>query len=330
MERWITPSVFKGTMAQDEHQLCRELGDSKIERLDTHRITFITESDIAWIKQQGLNAVRLPVPHWIFSGEEPYVSCAKYVDWLMDITLKHKLQVVLDLHAAPGSQNGNDHSGKAGKAEWHTEPGNITKSLDVISQIAQRYCKYPNLAGIELLNEPGSKIPNTTLKEYFRLGYERIRQYCDESIAVIISDKFDPQNWKQVLIGDEFRNVWLDTHLYQCFSWEDKRRKVHNSIKKAKYEWHDLITETESVRPIMIGEWSLSLDPKSLRGLDAYERDKALQAYGAAQLRSFETATAWFYWTYKTEDIGTWNLRDSVQRGWIDMRGDYPLSSRGA
>jgi glucan 1,3-beta-glucosidase len=316
LERWITPSVFRGTMAQDETQLCNELGVLSAGRLEEHRSTFITEEDIKWIKDEGLNAIRVPVPHWVFGNVEPYVGCVKYLDWLMDTALKHKLQVIIDFHAAPGSQNGNDHSGLKGKIGW-PEDGNITRSLDFIEQLAERYCKYPNLAGIELLNEPSNKIPKKVLTEYYRLGYERVRQYCDRSIAVIISDTFDPENWKKVLT--EYEYTWLDTHLYQCFSDADKKRGIHNNIKKAKYEWHDIIQDIQKVRPVMVGEWSLSLDRKSFRGLDSFERDKALQAYGQAQLHAFEQAAGWFYWTYKTEEGGTWSLRDSIQRGWLNL-----------
>lgn len=318
LERWITPSVFRGTMAQDETQLCRELGEQKIERLEQHRRTFITEDDIKWIKNEGLDAVRVPVPHWLFSAEEPYVGCATYLDWLMDACLQHKIRVIIDFHAAPGSQNGNDHSGLKGKLGWH-ENGNITHSLDVIEQLAQRYCKYPNLLGIELLNEPSGKIPKTILSEYYRLGYGRVRKYCDSSIAVVICDAFDPHNWKNVMAGEDYENVWLDTHLYQCFSDEDKKRGIHNNIRKAKYEWYDTLLEIQSKRPVIVGEWSNALDNKSLRGLDDYERDKAMQAYGTAQLQAFAEAQGWFYWTYKNEDGGAWSLRDAIQRGWLAL-----------
>lgn len=318
LERWITPSVFAGTTAQDETQLCHELGDEKHRRLDSHRQNFISKEDIKWMKRQGLNAVRVPIPYWVFGGVEPYVGCIKYLEWLMDICMVYKLGVVIDLHAAPGSQNGNDHSGIKGKVSW-PEGSNITRTLDVIEQLALSFCKYPNLIGIELLNEPSSKIPKNILIEYYRLGYERIRKYCYGSVAVIISDTFDPKNWKDIFVEDSYTNVWLDTHLYQCFALDDKLRGIHNNIKKAKYEWHNMLKEIQAKRPVIVGEWSVSLDRKSFRGMGDFERDKALQAYGQAQLQAFEQASGWFYWTYKTEQGGTWSLRHSLQKGWLKI-----------
>ena len=73
LEKWITPSLFTGLKATDETTWCAELG--KVEatrRLHRHWNTFITREDFAWLKQAGINAVRLPVGHWIFGRDYPY------------------------------------------------------------------------------------------------------------------------------------------------------------------------------------------------------------------------------------------------------------------
>lgn len=68
LEKWMDPSVFEGTDAQDEDNLCRQLhGEEKLARFQRHRNTFITENDIAFIARCGLNAVRLPVPHFLLA-----------------------------------------------------------------------------------------------------------------------------------------------------------------------------------------------------------------------------------------------------------------------
>src|SRR6267142_1718523 len=61
LEKWMVPDVYRGTDAADEYNLCLTLGDKAQERLDHHRETFITAADFKWIKNCGLNAVRLPV-----------------------------------------------------------------------------------------------------------------------------------------------------------------------------------------------------------------------------------------------------------------------------
>jgi glucan 1,3-beta-glucosidase len=317
LERWITPSVFHGTMAQDEYGLCRELEDRKAERLDTHRKTFITEDDFRWLKEQGMNAVRIPVPYWVFEDHGPYVQCANYLDLAFKTAEKLEIKIILSFHAAPSSQNGKDHSGHIGKAEWHTAPDNITLSLTVLEELMRRYGKSKALAGIGLLNEPGRKIPVRTLSDYYDKGYKCVRKECGESVAVIISDMYDFINKAPVFSTTDYKNLWFDTHLYQAFSWLDKRRSITKVLLHAKHEWLDYIEEIQEKKPLIIGEWSLGLDKKSFRGLDDFERDKALQAYGRLQQETFSNALGWFFWTYKTEDMAGWSLRDCVARGWF-------------
>jgi hypothetical protein len=48
------------------------------------------------------------------------------------------LKCIIDLHAAPGSQNGMEHSAsRDGSVDWPSEV-NIQKTLDVINFLAQR------------------------------------------------------------------------------------------------------------------------------------------------------------------------------------------------
>jgi glucan 1,3-beta-glucosidase len=76
-----------------------------------NRDTFITETDIATIKSYGLNHVRIPIGYWSLNKlpSEPYAVGAypyfkKAVGWCQ----KYGLKVIIDLHGAPGSQNGFD------------------------------------------------------------------------------------------------------------------------------------------------------------------------------------------------------------------------------
>ena len=73
LEKWITPSLFAGMQATDETSYCVELGEAEAtRRLHHHWNTFITRDDFAWLKRAGINAVRLPVGHWLFGKDYPY------------------------------------------------------------------------------------------------------------------------------------------------------------------------------------------------------------------------------------------------------------------
>ncbi len=61
LEKWMSPGLFEGTIAEDEYYLPRQLSKEVYEaRIRTHRSEYITERDFATIKSMGLNSVRIP------------------------------------------------------------------------------------------------------------------------------------------------------------------------------------------------------------------------------------------------------------------------------
>ena len=88
---------------------------------------------------------------------DPSVSI-HYIDKAFSWAAQYNMTVLLDLHGAPGSQNGNDHSGCGnGVVGWNT-PQNIDMSVEAVRLMAERYGSRDNLAGIELLNEPARSL----------------------------------------------------------------------------------------------------------------------------------------------------------------------------
>ena len=123
LEPFISPALyqpFNGT-ADDEWSLSTLLGSDLQKTLENHYDTFITEEDIAQIAGAGLNWIRVPIPFWAVetwkdvgvdaSGKtvaEPFLErvCWKYILRVLGWARKYGLRVNLDLHAVPGSQNG--------------------------------------------------------------------------------------------------------------------------------------------------------------------------------------------------------------------------------
>lgn len=310
LERWMTPSLFDGLEARDEYEWCDIRSNNKRELLTRHRDTFITEDDIRWIQERGLNAVRLPVPYWLFEDQEPYLSCRSHVDWLLDACQQYNISVLLDLHAAPGSQNGCDHSGRVGAIDW-TKLDNIDKTLQIFEQLVQTYGQHPAVWGFETLNEPDRKMSLRLLAEYYQQAQQIVLKHAP-SKQVFGHDSFRPEAWKDGMLAKS--GFGLDMHLYEAFN---ARRTMTQHLQTVRREWAHIIASTSEQYPVIIGEWSLGLNPKSFRGMGDFERDKALQAFAHAQLEVFEAADAWFFWNYKTEQPGGWNFRDCVSRGWL-------------
>jgi glucan 1,3-beta-glucosidase len=348
LEKWMTPSLFEGLNALDETSYCVELGDSAEQILKNHWDTFITRDDFAWLAQRGVNAVRIPVGHWLFGPGYPYhrsygdnlepfvVGGIDVLDRAFDWAEEFGLHIVLDLHAAPGCQNGFDNGGIQDVCEWHTDPEYINYSLLVLERLAERYQHRPALHAIEVLNEPRWDIPTELLKDFYSNAYRRIRQYCrPEDVAVVFHDGFRSfREFSGFISQPEFRNVVLDIHRYQCFVREDIDTDIYGHIHKASGEWKAEADEiiNELGQPVYLAEWSLGLDLKivslwaegpfnhALENMDDFQLDVAYRGYAAAQLLTFEKYLGWFFWSYKTETAPAWCFRECVERGWLPDR----------
>lgn len=93
LERWIAENLFFGVNALDETYLGLELGPERLrERLRVHRDEFITERDFEDMAVKGFNAVRIPVPFFLFEDAGPYVHCYEYLDKAFDWAEKYGLE----------------------------------------------------------------------------------------------------------------------------------------------------------------------------------------------------------------------------------------------
>lgn len=323
LERWMKPELFDGLEAPDETVFCEVLGDNALERLKAHRDTYITYEDFKWIAEAGLNTVRIPIPHWIFGDVKPYFGCVEYLDKAMEWAEKTGLKVLIDLHTAPGCQNGFDNGGIVGVCEWHTKPEYVARTVEVIGKVAERYKGHPALWGIQLLNEPRWDVPMDILRDYYLRGYEACRKHVDESVAIVFHDGFRLMEWKDFMRESKYKNVILDTHFYQCFAEEHKQLSIAAHLNFTAVQRAEEIKEMSNYFPMIIGEWSLGIDPThTLKGMNEVQLDAANRAYASAQLLSYETAEGWFFWSYKLENEGmpTWDYRRSVENNWFTSK----------
>lgn len=348
LEKWMTPGLFAGLAAQDETAWCLEMGDAAGPVLQKHRSGFITREDFAWLADIGINAVRIPVGHWLFAADYPYhprygsrrhpyvpggdAILAQAFDWAE----AYGLQVVLDLHAAPGCQNGFDNGGLKDVRDWPAKAEYIDYALTVLERLARHFHDHPALVGIEVLNEPHADVDTGLLRRYTEEAYRRIRRYCPaDRVAVVFHDGFRSyREYQGLLAPPAADNVVFDIHRYQCFVQDDVELDIFAHVGKTVAGWRqeaDELIDT-SGRPTYVGEWSLGLNPRFLQlwqdqpadcgrqAMDAFQQDLAYRAYAAAQLLCFEKYRGWFFWSYKTEDMPQWSFRDCVANGWLPPR----------
>lgn len=306
LERWMTPSLFTGTSAKNEYELSQLPG--RVRAIQQHHNTFITEQDIAWLQKAGVKVLRVPIGFWILHGYHPYVSARGRLEWLFDMAKKYDIQILLCLHAAPGPQNNNDHSGSGqpgGVPGWYSR---LYRQMtrDILVELADMYGNHPYLWGIELLNEPHTPTSRHRhiLWRWTGSMLSLLRKKLPNSVRLVVSDCFNPQWWSGK-IGD----ATLDIHHYQCFSDEHiqyKNVEQHIDALKRQVKTYQQLRH----QPKIIGEWSAAL-PSNVQGLQANK------AFLRAQLEVAADVDAWFFWSYKTERKDNWNFRHLYEQGYF-------------
>lgn len=285
LEKWMSPALFEGTTAEDEYYLPRRLSRESYEsRIRQHRSEYISERDFAAIRRIGLNAVRIPVPYFIFGDRDPFIGCVEELDKAFNWAEKYGIRILIDLHTVPYSQNGFDNGGICGICKWSQMPEEVDFVLNVLEKLAKRYGKRDALLGIEPVNEPitepmwtvmdvphrypaadpglaSGSAPNTMsfLQKFYTDAFDRIKPHLREGAFVVFHDAFRLKDWKGFLTQDRFKgNVILDTHQYLMMaeamgceqSLEAYLDHIQNTFAKN-------IAEVQEYVPVIAGEWCI-------------------------------------------------------------------------
>ncbi|KZS93506.1 glycoside hydrolase family 5 protein [Sistotremastrum niveocremeum HHB9708] len=361
LEPWITPSIFDNTgdsRVVDEWTYGQYVASATATSvLTNHWNTWITQSDFAAIAAAGLNHVRIPIGYWAFqvgpgepyhTGQLPYLQ--KAVSWAGTYGLK----VIVDLHGAPGSQNGFDNSGqRLSYPGWHSNNTNIQRTDTIIKQIASLFTGNPNVvAMISPLNEPagfdGSAVL-TPLKQFYYDSYGNVRYPngpTESNTVLLLHDAFQPLSyWSGYQIPPNWQGVAMDTHIYQVFSNSDVAMSQAQHISTAcSYgsslsgfdlwlvvgEWSPAATDCakylngRGIGARYDGSYSGSPKVGSCTGLTGAASSFSssyktfLRQYWEAQVIAFERgAQGWIQWDWKNENADEWSYQAGLANGWI-------------
>lgn len=352
LEKWMLPEMFEGTGAEDEVWLNRKMNPAELkEKMKEHRDTFIMEQDFAFIKEQGIWLLRIPVPYFIFGDRPPFNGCVEYLDKAFDWAEKYGLQILIDLHTVPGSQNGYDNGGLTGVCKWCKNPEEVEFALTVLERLAKRYGQRQGLYGIEVLNEPISflvyatapstgkavdkeeakgsgYIPLPFLENFYRNAYRRLRKILPENKTIVFHDGFRLRHWGKFFRKEHMKNVVLDTHIY-IFAMESfvpiHMPWVYQIYIKSQQR---LIERIQRDVPVVVGEWCIcnKYAEKAVSGKSAEESsDRSAQAaaqdelrkkryleIAAMQLQAWESGAGWIYWSYQFKP----NRKEPLDEKW--------------
>lgn len=251
--------------------------------------------------------------------------------------------MILDLHGAPGSQNGFDNSGRRDHRAWFQSSHNADRTIDALVALTREFTsgQYNGaVSAIQLLNEP---FPHedwevSFVRDFYTRAYRAVRD-VDPSILVIFHDAFKPlDNWRD-FIPDASR-LAIDTHIYGVFTPDILSYGYVDNLR-----WTCGFEDTLPQAPywVIVGEFSLANTDcasalngrgrgarwdNSLNGAEklkfpgnCQERsgpdpDKWSASYRHQLSKSWQAQTwvyergglGWVYWTWRTESAADWSL----------------------
>jgi glucan 1,3-beta-glucosidase len=270
LEPFITPSIFDAVPGSvDEYTLCTKLGNDAAATLEKHYDTFITEDDIIAIAAAGLDHIRIPYSYWavkVFEGD-PYVFGVSWRYLLRGIewARKHGLRVDLDLHGAPGSQNGWNHSGRQGAIDFIIGPDGATnaqRTLDIHQQLSTFFAqdRYKNvIAFYGLLNEPSSSIGLAPIANWTAAAYKIVNGNGVSTSQVFGDEDLGITSWQGSLQGYG-NSLVIDVHQYTIF---DVNLLTYNHTGRIAFACDTWVGQMNAgmnpatgFGPAMVGEWS--------------------------------------------------------------------------
>jgi len=308
----------------------KALGKAALEEFTrSFRDTFITEEDIKTIKRWGANCVRIPFNYRLIEFEDRPFSLNEeglsYLNRAVEWCGKHGLYCILDMHAAPGSQNSGWHADSCGKPELFTNDFNIDRYLRLWHFLAELYRDSSAVAGYDVLNE--AVVPflkESSLKDLYIRVTKEIRD-ADKKHIIFLEGNF----WAQridFLGRPEDQNTVYSIHTYAPLDFTHHYKpglyypgRVYsmtwNKERFAMLAKPYLMFAKHNNVPLFMGEF----------GVNARDGHYGEIKWVSDMIEIFKGKNMhWAYWTYKT--VANYICPDGVYRyldnpPWVNRQG---------
>ena len=321
--------------------LKKALGSEECREFDiAFRDNFIVEDDFRRIAELGLNCVRVPF-HYGLIEKTPYrygTEGLAVLDRVVAWAKRFRLWVILDLHAACGSQNHDWHSDSRGKAGLWASPAFQQRTLALWAFLAGRYKDDPTVAGYDLLNEAVVSDARQ-LTDFYRKLIAGIRKVDPHHLIFV-----EGNSWATDLscldpLTDQ--NLVYSVHAYEpldftfnfvpSLRYPLKQRKpgasfTKKSLRRILSRYHDFAESRQ--RPLLVGEFGVNYRD-GLYGEDVWLED-ILDVF-------HEFKFHWTYWTYKAVKNSvfpdgvfsyygnpSWVRREGPLLGWDNYAAAWP------
>lgn len=215
MENFI--NGYPGSESGLRRAIARVLGEEKAAVFfDAFLDNFFAEADVRFLAELGATVFRLPLNYRHFeSDDEPFVyheSGFERVDRVVEWATRHRIYVILDLHAVQGWQNRAWHCDNAtgGSHFWgnrHFED----RAVALWEKLAARYRDRTWVAGYNVMNEPDAD-DAYWLNHYYGRVVAAIREQDPDHMIFLEGNRYS-QDFSE-LDPPFAENLVYSSHLY--------------------------------------------------------------------------------------------------------------------
>jgi glucan 1,3-beta-glucosidase len=275
------------------------------------------------LKQQS-NRIYDGERRWRLSEPDPFEGPAlQYLDRAVAWAEEFGLQVLLDLHGAPGGESAEAPSGRRQRPPtscWDWKQWRFEESLQALRLVARRYRNSKVVTGIAVCNEPSHKVPSDVLCRFYDRAVRTVRRagLRASSVTVVLpvfQRALPPfvEEWES-MGGNIHENIAFEVHWYHCFENEWHGRTFAQHLRAVQEHADELRRY-----PIVVGEWSLALGCAAKAQAGKRTSDQLLTIFADAQLAAYREAShGWFFWSWSDHpNAAEWDWQQARAKGLV-------------
>ena len=248
---WLLPEgyMFKfenAGYAREIYGVTKDLLGPDDARLfwEQFRENYITRKDIEYLSKLGVNTIRVPFDYKLLTPEmhpKAWVGPGfTYLDRAIKWAGEFDMFVILDMHAAPGGQNGENIDDGYGYPFLMISEASQARTAYMWKKIAERYRDEPTVLGYDLLNEPiphfeGYDTLNHRLEPIYKQIVDSIRTVDQNHLIYLggsqwntnftpLGEPFDDK------LGYTFHKYWMPPKQEAVQEYVDFREKYNVPI----------------------------------------------------------------------------------------------------
>lgn len=203
---------------------------SQCDHTKKHYDSFISKADVEQVASWGFDHIRLPFDYNLISDETGKMreSGFMYLDNAVEWCRETGLNLILDLHKAPGYDFNNANTG--GKNTLFTSETLKQRFISLWSEVVKRYGKYTHIA-FELLNEVVEMEAADSWNGLIKRTVKEIRKYAPVSKIIYGGIQWNSVSTVKLLEPASDKNTIFTFHFYEPLVFTHQKAHWMPSLK---------------------------------------------------------------------------------------------------